>query len=107
MTTTATPAYPDGAAPWAALSVLSAEPAPSSWDGYGSYPATAETDANHVLSEWHNYAALSGLCGPSAAAAETGADAYTQGVRLAAALAALLAECAALRVLAAPAEVPR
>ena len=79
------------------------------WDGRGPYPATASTDAHHVLSEYHHYRAIRGLVGAAIAEAETGAGIETQAARLAAALGELLTENAVLRVLAAPAvsaEVP-
>jgi len=58
-------------------------------------------DAHHVLSEWHHYGALAAACSPQLAAAETGAPAEVHAARLGAALGDVLAELAAVQVLAA------
>lgn len=61
----------------------------------------ASGDAHHALSEYHAYAAIAAVCGGRAAAAETGASLEVHAARLAAALGELLAEHAALAVIAA------
>jgi hypothetical protein len=64
-------------------------------------PATAAADAHHQLGEYNAYAALAAMLGADVAEDETGAPLEVHAVRLAAALSALLAEHAALRVIAA------
>ena len=59
----------------------------------------ASPDAHHALSEYHAYAALAAVAGP--AEQETGAPAGVHAARLAAALGEVLAEHAALAVIAA------
>ncbi len=86
------------------MTVSTVTPAPASsggWSGHGPYPAGASEDAHHTLSEYHHYCALRGLAGAEAADAETGSTLAAQAAMLAAALGELLAENAALRVLAA------
>lgn len=61
----------------------------------------ASGDAHHILSEYHAYAALAAVAGADVAEQETGAPVEVHAARLAAALGELLAEHAALAVIAA------
>lgn len=64
----------------------------------GAVPALS--DVHHVLSEYHAFAAIAAAVGAADAEAETGAPLHVHAVRLAAALAELLAENVLLRELA-------
>jgi hypothetical protein len=78
----------------------------AAWDGFGPYPAPAINDAHHVLSEYHQYEAIRDLAGDSVAEAESGRGVREHAATLAATLAEVLIEAAALRVLAAESVVP-
>jgi hypothetical protein len=65
------------------------------------HPVPRSADAHHQLGEYHAYAAIAAVMGPDVATEETGAPLHVHAARLAAVLGELLAENAALRVIAA------